>query len=93
MESALLVIAALVIVFNFAFVAGALWANWVRSVRSDGQDTSGLSDSEPAAMAAASGRTAIDGVGKPGAVKPSRRSNRPSPESHLMASHMRRRQG
>jgi len=37
MESALLVIAALVIVFNLAFIAGALWAKRARSVSGDDQ--------------------------------------------------------
>jgi hypothetical protein len=91
MESALLVIAALVIVFNLAFIAGALWANWARSVRADEQGTSGLSDPEPAAMTPTPGGQAIEGLGKPRTVKPARRSNRSSPDSHVMASRLRRR--
>jgi hypothetical protein len=35
MESILLAVAAFVIVFNFAFIAGALWANRARKVRGD----------------------------------------------------------
>ncbi len=90
MESILLVIAALVIVFNLAFIAGALWANWTRSIRADEQSPSSLSDPELTALTSAPGGQATEALGKTRMAESARRSHRPSPDSHVIASRMRR---